>query len=98
MLVPGEDDPDVDVARVGLLLAQEVVDPRLDVGAETRLLEFLGGEAVLLLLGSRRLVAIIAFEPEKKYIPKLNFCLKTIIYVTQSQNTFQMQREQFNIT
>ena len=63
LLVAGEDDPDVDVARVRLLLPQEVVHPRLDVVAQPSGLQTLRCEPVLLSRAPSRLVATLAFEP-----------------------------------
>ena len=63
LLVAGEDDPDVDVARVRLLLPQEVVHPRLDVVAQPSCLQPLCCESVLLPRASSRLVATLTFEP-----------------------------------
>ena len=66
MLVPGEDNSDVDVARVRLLLPQKVVNSSFNISAKARLLKFLGGEAVFFLLCSGRFVATLAFEPKKR--------------------------------
>ena len=66
LLVPREDDPNVDVPRVRLLLPQEVVDPRLDVVAEPRGLKPLGREPVFFFRGSRGPVATFTFEPGDK--------------------------------
>ena len=62
-LVARVDDPDVDLAGVGLLLPQEVVDPGLDVGAEAGDGQALRREAVLSPLRSAPLVAVITGEP-----------------------------------
>lgn len=63
MLVSGEDDPDVDVAGVRLLLPEVVVDPGLDVGAESGRRQPLRREPVFLLLRAVGLVAAVTFEP-----------------------------------
>ena len=63
VLVPAEDDPDVNVPGLGLLLAEEVVHPGLDVGAEAGDGQAGALEAVLLTLRARRLVAAVTFEP-----------------------------------
>ena len=65
LLVAGEDDPDVDVAGVSLLLAQEVVDPGLNVVAQAGGLQPLGGEPVLFSFGPGCLVTTVTFESEQ---------------------------------
>ncbi len=68
VLVPAEDDPDVNVPGLGLLLAEKVVHPGLDVGAEAGDGQAGALEAVLLTLRARRLVAAVTFEPvNRKY-------------------------------
>ena len=66
LLVAREDDSDVHVARVRLLLPEEVVHPRLDVVAESSCLQPLRCESVLLPRASSRLVATLTFEPERQ--------------------------------
>ena len=62
-LVAAVDDPDVDLAGVRLLLAQEVVDARLDVGAEPRRGQVAGEHRVRALLRAAPLVAVITDVP-----------------------------------
>ena len=66
IFVATDDDADVDVARVGLLRAEEVVDPGLDVGAQPGDGQAGALEPVFLALCSRRLVAAITFKPERQ--------------------------------
>ena len=62
-LVAAVDDPDVHLPGVRLLLPQEVVDARLDVGPESRRGQVLRRERVLPLLCVAPLVAIITDIP-----------------------------------
>ena len=72
LLVPGEHDPDMDISRVGLLLPQEVVDPGLDVRAQSGDLEFLRSELVIFLGCSRCLVTSVTFKSK-------NFNIKGVL-------------------
>ena len=62
-LVAAVDDPDVDLAGVRLLLPQEVVDARLDVGAESRRRKVLGDVPVRRPFRVAPLVAVITDVP-----------------------------------
>ena len=66
LLVAREDDSDVHVARVRLLLPEEVVHPRLDVVSKPSCLEPLCCEPILLTRASSRLVATLTLEPGKQ--------------------------------
>ena len=65
LLVSREHDSDVDIARVRLLLPQEVVDSCLDVGTKSRGLQLLSCVLVLFPRRASSLVTPITFEPEK---------------------------------
>ena len=62
-LVAAVDDPDVDLAGIRLLLPQEVVDARLDVGAQSRRRKVLGDVPVRRPLRVAPLVAVITDVP-----------------------------------
>jgi hypothetical protein len=64
-LVAAEDNADVDLAGVGLLLPQEVVDAGFDVGPEPGDRKSFGGVPVLGALRVPDLVAVVAHEAAK---------------------------------
>ena len=79
----------MDVAGVRLLLAQKVVDPGLDVGAEAGGGQPLGGEPVLLPLRARRLVTARTFEPENGETLSMGVSYLKIIQELNHEYKFQ---------